>query len=87
MAKGAKTGGRKRGTPNKKTAELQKKVAAGGTDPLDYLLEVMRDTKASLPDRLEAAKAAAPFVHPRLAAVEVSGSLAMTHEQQLDRLK
>ncbi len=35
---------------------------------------------------IEAAKAAAPYVHPRLAAVQVSGGLTLTHEQALAAL-
>lgn len=34
----------------------------------------------------EAAKAAAPYAHPRLAAVQVSGGLTLTHEQALAAL-
>lgn len=34
----------------------------------------------------DAAKDAAPYVHPRLAAVEHSGNVALTHEQLLDQL-
>ena len=35
--------GRKPGTPNRITAELQAAVAASGETPLDYMLRVMRD--------------------------------------------
>ena len=73
MAKGCKTGGRKRGTRNKKTLETIERVMASGTAPLDYLLGVMRDVKADPAARFEAAKAAAPYCHPKLAAIEHSG--------------
>lgn len=78
-----KTGGRKKGTPNKKTAALVKAAGAGGVMPLEYMLNVMRQpipqtadpvVKATLHGlRFEAAKAAAPYVHPRLAAIEHTG--------------
>ena len=41
--------------------------------PLDYLVSVYRDDTASRAERLEAASKAAPYVHPRLAAVELTG--------------
>ena len=73
MAKGKKSGGRQKGTPNKATAQRQREVAASGEVPLEYLLKVMRDEHASLEARFEAAKAAAPYVHPKLASVEHAG--------------
>jgi hypothetical protein len=46
-------------------------AAIAGITPLEYLLSIMRNTKLGVADRREAAKAAAPYVHPRLATVEV----------------
>lgn len=43
-----------------------------GLTPLEYLLSVMRDEGAEEARRVDAAKAAAPYVHPRLGAIEVS---------------
>lgn len=74
--KGERRGGRKKGTPNKKTAELVAKVEAEGMTPLDFLLAVMRGelperTEKADPEgedfglRFEAAKAAAPYVHAK----------------------
>jgi hypothetical protein len=63
--------GRKRGSPNQATKERQSRVAASGQTPLDYLLGVMRNEEADLEARLDAAKAAAPFVHPRLSGVDI----------------
>jgi hypothetical protein len=73
MAKGRKTGGRQAGTPNKVTAAARAAAEASGVMPLDYLLSIMRDESRDLAVRLEAAKAAAPYVHPRLAAVTHKG--------------
>ena len=68
---GARPGaGRKKGTPNKRTAELTKAVEASGLTPLEYMLSVMRDEKADMPLRMDAGKAAAPYVHPKLASLE-----------------
>jgi hypothetical protein len=80
---GERRGGRKKGTPNKKTAKTIAAVVAAGITPLDYMLEQMRkpipkDAEpavkvAMIGLRFEAAKAAAPYVHPKLANIEHSG--------------
>lgn len=73
MAAGKKTGGRQKGTPNKATAAKAAEIAASGLTPLDYMLSVLRDIANDAAIRLDAAKAAAPYVHPKLAQVELSG--------------
>ncbi len=71
---GARPGsGRKPGSPNKKTAELQAAVAESGITPLDYMLFVMRGVDNEPRERLSAAVAAAPYVHAKLASIELSG--------------
>lgn len=73
-----KTGGRKKGVPNKASAAKAKEVAESGLTPLDYMLQVMRDDKADPLRRDGAAKDAAPYVHPRLQPVDKkTGSAAM----------
>jgi hypothetical protein len=42
--------------------------------PLDFLLATMRDEGNDFATRLNAAKAAAPYVHAKLASVEVGGA-------------
>jgi hypothetical protein len=73
-AKGApKTGGRTKGKQNKATAKREAEIAETGLTPLNYMLVLMRD--ASMPPdlRFEAAKAAAPYVHPKLANIQHTG--------------
>jgi len=65
-----KTGGRKKGVRNRRTRELLERIEASGITPLDYMLQVMRNTKAPLAIRFEAARQAAPYIHPKLAAIE-----------------
>lgn len=88
MAKGAKTGGRQKGSRNKATVAVREAVreamAKSGLTPLNFMLDIMRG-EACPEDassaqiiafhalRFEAAKAAAPYVHARLAAVEHTG--------------
>jgi hypothetical protein len=66
--------GRKKGSRNKRTSELQARIRATGMDPLAFMIAVMRNAKAPLEMRFEAARSAAPYVHPRLTAVEHSGA-------------
>ena len=79
-----KNAGRKVGSATKRTREIADAAAASGEmTPLEYMLDVMRqDSDHADPKiqalreqmRFEAAKAAAPYVHPRLAAVEHTGA-------------
>jgi hypothetical protein len=66
MARGKKTGGRQKGSKNKRTRALDA-AAQQGEVPLDYMLKVMRDPKAAPYRRDDMAKAAAPYVHARRA--------------------
>lgn len=65
--------GRKKGIPNRRTVELQEKIASEGITPLDFMLQTMRDEKQPHPVRMAAAAAAAPYVHAKLSSVEVGG--------------
>lgn len=74
--------GRKKGSATKRTREIADRAAAEGITPLEFMLRIMRqetdheDPKIAIAREamaFEAAKAAAPYVHPRLAAVEHSG--------------
>ncbi len=72
-AGGPKTGGRKKGVPNKVTLEREREIRQSGLTPLEYMLSLMRNEANTTETRFEAAKAAAPYVHPKLAAVEFKG--------------
>lgn len=67
--------GRKPGAATKMNEAARKAAADGGIMPLEYMLTVLRDTTLTQADRMDAAKAAAPYVHAKLAAVEHSGKL------------
>ncbi len=71
---GARPGaGRKPGVPNKATQETREAIKASGLTPLEYMLAVMRDEGEDAPRRLAAANMAAPYVHAKLASVELTG--------------
>lgn len=74
-----KGGGSRKGIPNKATAAKAAEIAASGLTPLDYMLQKMRDEQADPAIRLDAAKAAAPYVHPKLAQIDhtVDGDLTV----------
>jgi hypothetical protein len=87
MRGGSRPGaGRKPGTPNKASDERQAEIAASGLTPLQFMMSLLRDETAPLEDRKWAAEKGAPYVHPRLSAVEMNANVAMTHEQWLDAL-
>lgn len=66
-----KTGGRKKGSLNRKT--ILNKAAKEGITPLDYMLKIMRNWKATPQRRDEMAKAAAPYLHARRAPEDKTG--------------
>jgi hypothetical protein len=84
-----KTGGRQKGTPNKKTAARKAQEAAiaaeiedarsRGIEPLDYMLGVMRDVTADVTRRDAMAKAAAPYRHPQLSSIKHGGDEKLDH--------
>jgi len=61
--------GRPKGSRNKRTRSLIEAAEAGGELPLDYILRIMRDPTVSARRRDEMAKAAAPYLHARLAPI------------------
>ena len=73
MAYGKKTGGRKKGVPNKNTQERLAGLIAGGITPLEYMLSIVRDTTAEHRRREAMAQASAPYIHPKLTSTEITG--------------
>lgn len=73
--------GRKPGSATRRTREIAERAAAQGLTPLEVLLGVMRTPEpqgaradvlaAWRAQRIDAAKAAAPYLHPRLAPVSM----------------
>lgn len=73
---GARPGaGRKKGGANRINDEARKKALEDGLSPLEYLLGVMRDIRQDDARRLDAAKAAAPYVHAKLASAEIKADI------------
>jgi hypothetical protein len=56
--------------------------------PLDFLLRLMRDPHSPMARRLEAAKAAAPFLHPKLTAIDAKlNSVAGDSSSEIDTIQ
>jgi hypothetical protein len=76
--------GRTPGTKNRKTLiseAVLARILKDKTTPLDFLLTTMSSAKVPFALRIDAAKAAAPYVHKRMPqAVEVSGGVGVTHK-------
>jgi hypothetical protein len=84
-----KTGGRAKGTPNKKTAERAKLLSAlkvDGTDPVSFFASILKNEDAPLDLRFNAAKELAPYAHPKLASIEARTG-GKTHEDRLVELQ
>ena len=92
MSRGGKRlgAGRPPGSKNKRTLMLEegnRQAAKGGFSPLAYLLRMMRDKTLDKAIRLDAAKAAAPYCHPRVSAThttEASGE--MSHAEWVEQM-
>lgn len=83
MSRGGKRegSGRKPGSTTKLDREAREKVLTGSEEtPLDFLLRVMR-TSADEHRQLDAAKAAAPYVHARLSTVDLGNKDEKPFEQ------
>lgn len=73
---GARKGaGRKAGSATQKTRAIADKAAAAGITPLEVMLEAMNSFRESgdLEKAASFAKDAAPYIHPKLAAIEHTG--------------
>jgi len=86
VATGKKTGGRKKGTPNKKTVEREEAVKAikeSGVDPKDYIVSCIKN-----PDNFDEVKYRAsvdlmPYMYAKLASTSVKGSLAVANINEM----
>lgn len=69
--------GKRKGTRNKvrspKVKTPLEKAIDEGVTPLDYMISVLQNKNSTQGERMDAAKAAAPYVHARLAHQTYSG--------------
>jgi hypothetical protein len=97
---GPKTGGRQKGTPNKRTQEREAAVQDAARkletlipnafegDSHAFLVSVYKDPAHPIERRLDAAKAAIPYERPRLSTTELNGTLGLrTHEDYVKEMQ
>jgi predicted membrane GTPase involved in stress response len=87
MALGAKTGGRVKGTLNKRTTDIQEMLAAVGCNPIMGLAAIAQDESHDISIRLSAYKELAQYVASKRKAVELNASLSLSHEEALAYLE
>jgi hypothetical protein len=75
MALGHKTGGRKAGTPNRKTDEISALLESLGHNPIEAMVRIATDPNASLELRGTMNAELAQYVYPKRKAVEVATDL------------
>ena len=68
-----KTGGRKLGTPNRRTADIEEKLAALGCDPIAGMAAIATDETQDIGLRAQMFKELAQYVASKRKAVEMSG--------------
>lgn len=74
MAKGLKTGGRVKGTPNYRTQAIQERLQALNCDPIEGMATIAKEAMKAkdFPLALSAYKELAQYVAPKRKAVELS---------------
>ena len=73
MAKGIKTGGRTKGTPNRDKQALRDRLASlyPEYDPILAMVEMANDDSLEPSMRLDCHKAIAGYIHPKIRAIEI----------------
>ena len=71
MTYGRKTGGRKAGTPNKRTLELVERLEALGCDPIEGMAQLAMNPSTAPELRGRMFAELAGYLHPKRKAVEV----------------
>jgi hypothetical protein len=66
-----KVGGRKKGTPNKRTQQIEELLEQMGCDPFKVMALICVSTTATDDMKLRAAKELAPYIAPKLGSIEV----------------
>lgn len=72
MAKGIKTGGRAKGTPNKKTTELMELL--GDYNPIQRLIEIAKDENTSLDMQVKINLDLLPYIYPKRKSIDMNSN-------------
>nr|BAH89625.1 hypothetical protein [uncultured bacterium]BAH90129.1 hypothetical protein [uncultured bacterium] len=74
MAAGRKTGGRQKGTPNKRTEALAEALEEHGCDPVAALVRIAQDAETPRELRARILSDLLPYLYPRRKAIELEGN-------------
>lgn len=84
MATRAKTGGRIKGTPNRKTADIQELLESLDCSPIEGMARIANDENVDISIRFSAYRELAQYVAPKRKAMELSASFnVLSHEEAL----
>lgn len=87
MATGFKTGGRTKGTPNKKTTDVQQLLENLNCNPIEGMARIAENIEIDISIRLNAYKEIAQYMFPKRRAVDLNASIdVMSHEDFLSYL-
>ena len=86
MVARAKTGGRQKGTPNKRTLDVGDRLAALGCDPLEGMARIAMSEEADLSLRGRMFMELAQYIYPKRKAIDISSTAAHTIEDLLAKL-
>ena len=71
VALGIKTGGRTRGTPNRRTQDIQSLLASMGCDPIEGMARIAMDPKHPVEVRARMYAELAGYIAPKRKAIQV----------------
>jgi hypothetical protein len=77
-----KTGGRKKGTPNRATVVLRDKLAALGCDPAEELVTIAQNPETSVHSKVQIYSTLLPYVYPKRKLVDDSDEERVTVKGQ-----
>ena len=63
--------GRPPGARNIRSEETARQIQESGLTPLQFLMDIVRDDDAPRKERIECARAAAPFCHAKLSSIDM----------------
>lgn len=83
----ARKAGRPKGSRNKASRRQIEEIRRTGQTPLEYLVSIYQDESEEKNIRIDAAKAAAPYCHAKLASIDLkAGIVEISHEEWLETL-
>ena len=80
-----KTGGRKKGTPNRATIALREKLAALGCDPAEELVKIAQGSKTPVETKVHIYSTLMPYVYPRKLTDDSTEERVMVSAQEISK--